>query len=224
MLHGKVSGTRLESRTKCHGNVNEVPPTFDTFTECVPFPSSTHLADGANDSGWPRVDRTIESLNCHCDDLFSRRRPNRSRRRCLEVFHVGGSEKTANSGTATRYLRSVRARIVLDDETPLSAISSRLRQHRTLLSLSLASQVTRTLPPVNLRPHRCQDITSRTSHRAITAYSLHSGLHFPHSTVHRPCPVIAEYILDPVDPCLQSREDRVDVPRDDTTLLHGTTA
>lgn len=24
----------LDSRTKCHGNVNEVPLTFDTFTEC----------------------------------------------------------------------------------------------------------------------------------------------------------------------------------------------
>lgn len=40
VLHEKVSGTRLESRTKCHGNVNEVPPTFDTFTEC-PLPQRT---------------------------------------------------------------------------------------------------------------------------------------------------------------------------------------
>lgn len=43
MLHEKVSGTRLESHTKCHGNVNEVPPTFDTFTEC-PLPQRTFLA------------------------------------------------------------------------------------------------------------------------------------------------------------------------------------
>lgn len=37
MLHEKVSGSRLESRIKCHGNVNKMPSTFDTFTEC-PLP------------------------------------------------------------------------------------------------------------------------------------------------------------------------------------------
>lgn len=50
--------TLFESRTKCHGNVNEVPPTFDTFTES-PLPRRSLCYSSNNGCIFSRI--TIES-------------------------------------------------------------------------------------------------------------------------------------------------------------------
>lgn len=61
VLHEKVSDTRLESRIKCHGNVNKMPSTFDTFTEC------------------PLPQRLSSSLCCLSSNSYFRDRANRNR-------------------------------------------------------------------------------------------------------------------------------------------------
>lgn len=139
-----------------------------------------------------RNDRTIESLNYHCDDSlhvvdwlgpdWCRRVSRRiaTRRSRAKLRHDDAISTILDSRLSRSRSRSVLISYHRDDKfhqrEPL------VRQHQTLLAIfnSTGHSYVATCEPVR-PPVSGHHVAYR--HRAITAYSLR-WLHFPHSTVH----------------------------------------